>query len=205
MRNFDRALTDIATIRAQLAAGTQFQGFGPEVMALSGLCAIILAMAQSVFRDFLAPSNQHFLWGWAILASLLSALIASEARARAHRHHEGLADQMVQNALEQFLPSAFAGAALFAIFLAYSPANLWLLPGLWQMLVALGLFAALKMLPRSIAIVAAWYFGSAVAIMIMASEAQALEPWMMGFPFAIGQCLMAAILHFAQKELSNEP
>lgn len=199
MRNFDRALMDIATIRSQLAAGTQFQGFGPEVMAVSGLAAIGLACAQSLWPTFLARTPDQLLWGWVILAVTLSVLIIIESRARAKRHHGGLADQMVQNALEQFLPSVFAGAALFAVLLVYNPDNLWLLPGLWQLLVSLGLFSALRMLPRSITIVAAWYFLAAIAILITASDAQSLEPWMMGGPFAVGQWLMAAILHFAQK------
>lgn len=199
MRNFDRALMDIATIRSQLAAGTQFQGFGPEVMALSGFGAIGLAIAQSLWPDLLAHSQELLLSSWVVLAVVLSALIMIEARARARRHHGGLADQMVQNALEQFLPSAFAGAALFAILLGYSPDNLWLLPGLWQLLVALGLFAAMRMLPRSIALVAVWYFLTAMAVLVLASETRVFTPWMMGAPFAIGQCLMAAILHFARK------
>jgi hypothetical protein len=200
MRNFDRALMDIATIRSQLAAGTQFQGFGPEVMAVSGLCAAGLAFAQSLWPALLAQSHEQLLWGWVILALLLSALIMVEARARARRHHAGLANQMVQNALEQFLPSVFAGAALFAIFLLYSPDELWLLPGLWQMLVSLGLFAALKLLPRSVALAAGWYLLSAVGILIMASQTRTLDPWMMGAPFVVGQSLLAAILHLAQKE-----
>lgn len=200
MGNLDRALVDIANIRSQLAAGTVFQGFGPEVMALTGLFALLIMGAQMVWPSLLASSVAAMLWIWVTIALVSSALVAIEARARARRHHAGLADQMVQAALEQFLPAGFAGATLFAVLLVFGPSYLWLLPGLWQMLVALGIFAAMRMLPSQLLLVAAWYFLAGVAMLIIGLEQQTIAPWMMGLPFAFGQLLMAALLHFAQKE-----
>ena len=199
MRNLDRALVDIANIRAQLAAGTTFQGFGPEVMALSGLGAMCLTAAQVIWPSQLASSQEQLLWVWVFLAIVSSVLIGIETRARAHRHHGGLADQMVLNALEQFLPSAFAGASIGAVVLVFSPDQFWLLPGLWQLLVSLGIFAAIRTLPRQIIFVAAWYFLAGIAMMILAAQTRQVEPWMMGLPFTFGQFLMATLLHFAEK------
>ncbi|MEM6497303.1 MAG: hypothetical protein AAF709_11305, partial [Pseudomonadota bacterium] len=70
-------------------------------------------------------------------------------------------------------------------------------PGLWQLLVSLGLFAAVRFLPRAIAIAAAWYFISGIAVLIIASQERSLSPWLMGIPFTVGQLLLAAILHVA--------
>ena len=82
----------------------------------------------------------------------------------------------------------------------FAPDSLWLLPGLWQVLVALGIFASVRSLPPLIALVGAWYFVAGVAVLIVASLGQSLSPWMMGLPFAIGQFLMAAVLYFASGE-----
>ena len=46
MRDIDRALADITNIRSQLATGTMFRGFGPTVIAVTGLLAIATAANQ---------------------------------------------------------------------------------------------------------------------------------------------------------------
>jgi hypothetical protein len=120
--------------------------------------------------------------------------------ARSRRRHGGLSTAMIVNALELFLPAGFAGAVIAAVFLKFSPLNYWMLPGLWQIFVALGTFAAARCLPRTVMLAAAWYFLAGTAVLIMASKELTLSPWMMGLPFGIGQLLMAAVLHFAEGE-----
>ena len=75
-----------------------------------------------------------------------------------------------------------------------------MLPGLWQVLVSLGVFASVRSLPRAIAFAGAWYFVAGFAALLLASESHALSPWTMGLPFVVGQLLMAALLHFASGE-----
>ena len=87
---------------------------------------------------------------------------------------------------------------LLAILLwKFASETLWMLPGLWQVLVSLGLFASVRTLPRSIALAGAWYFISGFTILLLASQSHTLSPWTMGLPFVIGQLLMAALLYFA--------
>jgi hypothetical protein len=205
MRNLDRALADITSIRSQLAAGTMFRGFGPAVIAATGGLALVTAGAQSVWPDELAREPFVFLMCWAATAVVSAALIGAEMLARSRRHHAGLADAMILNAIEQFLPAGFAGGAIAGVLLIFAPEALWILPGLWQILVALGIFASVRTLPRSITLVGAWYFVAGICVLIIASFSQTLSPqnlspWSMGLPFAIGQFLMAAVLHFASGE-----
>ena len=68
------------------------------------------------------------------------------------------------------------------------------MPGLWQILVAVGLFAATRILPRTINIVAAWYFLAGVTVLIVSAQSQSLMPWAMALPFGVGQVLMAVFL-----------
>jgi hypothetical protein len=131
-------------------------------------------------------------------------MILIEMVARSRRHHSGLADAMIHQAVEQFLPSAVAGGLLAAMLWKFAPETLWLLPGLWQVLVSLGVFASVRSLPRTVALAGAWYFVAGFAVLLLASQSHALSPWTMGLPFVIGQSLMATILYFASGESDAE-
>jgi hypothetical protein len=204
MRDIDKALADILAIRSQIAAGTAFRGYGPAAVAATGGLALMTAAAQFLLLD--DPSGQPlvFFLGWAATALLSAAIIGVEMRARSRRHHCGLADAMVHQAVEQFLPAGVAGALLAVMLGRFAPEALWMLPGLWQLLVSLGISASVRSLPRSVAIAAAWYFVAGFATLMLASQDHALSPWTMGLPFVVGQFLMAAILHFASGDFDAE-
>jgi hypothetical protein len=200
MRDLDKALADILAIRSQIAAGTAFRGYGPATVAGTGGLALFTAVVQFLWLDDPTGHPLTFFSGWAATALVSGAMIWIEMRARSRRHHSGLADAMVHQAIEQFLPASIAGA-LFAIMLwKFAPETLWMLPGMWQVFVSLGVFASVRSLPRSVAFGAAWYFVAGFAALLLASQNHALSPWTMGLPFVIGQLLMAAILHFASGE-----
>lgn len=197
MPDLDKALADIGSIRQQLAAGTMFRGFGPAVIAVTGALALATAVAQSIWLDDPTGQPHLFFASWVIASAASAALIGAEMIARTRRHHSGLADAMILNAIEQFLPAGAAGVAIGVVLFEFSPGSLWMLPGLWQILVSLGLFAAVRSLPRAVALAAAWYFVAGVGVLMLSSQTQALSPWAMGLPFAVGQLLLAAILHLA--------
>ncbi len=204
MRDLDKALADILAIRSQIAAGTAFRGYGPTAVAATGGMALVTALLQHFWLE--NPSGEPLLFfaGWAVTALLSGALIWIEMRARSHRHHSGLADAMIHQAFEQFIPAGVAGALLAVMLLKFAPETLWMLPGLWQLLVALGVFASVRSLPRTVAFAGAWYFLAGFSTLLLASQSHALSPWTMGLPFVAGQLLMAAILHFASGENDAE-
>ena len=111
---------------------------------------------------------------------------------------------MIHQAVEQFLPAGVAGVLLAVVLWKFAPETLWMLPGLWQVLVSLGVFASVRSLPRTVAFAGAWYFLSGFAVVVLASQSHTLSPWTMGLPFVIGQLLMAAILYFASGEIDVE-
>jgi hypothetical protein len=196
MSDLHKALADIGSIRLHLAAGTLFRGFGPPVIAVTGLFAIVAAALQSLLFD---PADAlDFFVVWMAVAGISAGLIGIEMIARTRRHHGGLADAMLFNAVEHFLPVGAAGVVICLILLRLAPDVSWLLPGLWQMLVGVGLFVALRFLPRTIAIAAAWYFLAGAAVLIMSSLTRTLSPWAMGIPFGVGQLIVAALLHMAE-------
>jgi hypothetical protein len=204
MSDLDKALADIIAIRSQLAAGTAFRGYGPATMAATSAVAIVTAVLQHFFLDDPTRQPLLFLVSWAIAAVVSLAMIGIEMRARSWRHHSGLADAMIHQAVEQFLPAGVAGVLLAVLLWKFAPEAVWMLPGLWQVLTSLGVFASVRSLPRSVALAGAWYFLAGFAVLLVASTHHVLSPWTMGLPFAIGQALMAAILYFASGEVDVE-
>ncbi len=200
MHDVDRALSQIADIRSQMAASTRFRGFGPHAVALTGLLAIGVALAQTVWPAALAPDDLTFVAVWAAAAAVAIAIVASETLTRSRRLHGAMADSMIGGTLRLFLPFATAGALIAFVFVTVAPASVRLLPGLWQMLVALAGFAAIPSLPRPIVWAAGWYLLTGTIVLTLAGQSGSLSPWMMGVPFGLGQGLVAAILHVAASD-----
>jgi hypothetical protein len=204
MRDLDKALADIIEIRSQIAAGTAFRGYGPAAVAATGAVALITAILQYLWLADPTGNPLIFFVGWIAAALLSAGMIWFEMQARSRRHHSGLADAMIHQAIEQCLPAAVAGALLAVVLWKFAPEALWMLPGLWQMLVSLGVFASVRSLPRTVALAGTWYFLSGFLVLLLASQTHGLSPWTMGVPFAIGQSLMAAILYFASGDTDVE-
>ena len=204
MRELDKALADIDTIRSQLAAGTSFRGYGPAALVVTALLGLVTALAQSLWLDDPAARPEIFIGTWALAAILAAAVVGWEMRRRAHRHHTGLADAMIHQAMEQFLPAAAAGVLLTLVLWWFVREALWLLPGLWQVFVGMGIFSAVRTLPRGTALVGGWYLAAGLAVIALTAEARALSPWLMGIPFIIGQLAMAGVIYRATRGTDAE-
>jgi hypothetical protein len=88
-----------------------------------------------------------------------------------------------------------AGALLTMVLVRTAPQCLWTLPGFWQVLYSLGIFASCRLLPRSMFGVAVFYLLSGLMTLALAQGDRALNPWAMGLPFCVGQFLAAAVLY----------
>jgi hypothetical protein len=194
MHELDQALIDIKTLRGQAARGIEFRGYGPATVALTGVLAVAASILQA--RDIPAPAQHVADWFglWVATAGLSAALIGAEVLLRARRVHGGLADDMVRAALRQLLPSAAAGVLLAAVLWRFAPGSLWILPGMWQILLSLGIFAAGRDLAPAMVLPAVWYLLTGTACLALAQGANALSPWAMGAPFALGEALAAGVL-----------
>lgn len=194
MHDLEKALGEIGDIRAKLATNAMFRGFGPRIVAITGLLALLNALAQTLWPEIFADSAQRYIWSWIAIGVIATALTATEMWARSRRIHGGLADAMLSNAAEQFLPAGVAGAAITAVILKFSAEQSWLLPGLWQIILSIGIFSAARSLTKAINIIAAWYFVSGIVVLILCAQTHQLSPWHMGLPFTAGQLAAALIL-----------
>jgi hypothetical protein len=197
-------LADITTIRSQMARGTEFRGYGPVTLAVTGMLALLAAGLQTLLVP--APIDDIFAYLvlWVLTAAISVGLIGIEMVARTRRIHSGLADEMIRAASEQFIPAGIAGALVSFVLFQHAPQSLWMLPGLWQIFYSLGLFAACRSLPRPMRAAAAWYLVAGLASLAFTSEANALSPWAMALPFGFGQLLIAAVLYCCTGENDAE-
>lgn len=193
MNEVEAALHDIARIRDQLAASTRFRGFAPPIVALTGGMAAVLAGWQTMRAE-------SGLLVWILLAAVSVLMIGTEAIVRARRIHRSMADRLINTTLQRFMPTALAGAVLAAVILMRAPEFTRFLPGLWQVQIAVGIFAMQGNLPREMIWVAAFYFATGAAALLLAGDPGVPIPWLMGVPFALGQVLAAVILHYAAKQ-----
>jgi hypothetical protein len=197
MQDLQRALADISAIRDQIARGTVFRGYGPAALAATGVLALVSALVQAQWISDPLRDVDAYLALWVATAALAVLIVGGEAVRRSRREHDGLADDMLRAAAEQFLPAGAAGVLLTAVLVRQAPASLWMLPGLWQVLFSLGVFASCRSLPRPMIAVAIWYLAAGLACLAWSTGAYALSPWAMGVPFFVGQMLAAILLKFS--------
>ena len=198
MKDLNEALIEITTIRRQIVRTAEFRGYGPVTVAMTGLVAIAAAEVQAR----LLPSASHdiviYLTLWISTAAIAISLIGFEMIIRSRTIHSSLGPEMILHAVEQLVPSGVAGALLTAVLIRVAPETVWMLPGLWQILFSLGVFASARFLPRAVFVVAAWYLFAGLVCLAIAASVRLLSPWMMGLPFGIGQLLAAAILQWSE-------
>lgn len=199
MNDLNKALGEISSIRRQVARSTEFRGYGPATLAMTGVLALVAAAVQS----WAVPDAPHhlaaFLGVWVSTAVIASALTGVEVYRRTQRVHSGMSDEMLRMAVEQFLPSAASGLLITIVLLRSVPAVTWMLPGLWQVIFSLGIFASCRFLPRLMVAAGVWYLLTGL-ILISLGDARTFSPWAMGIPFCVGQLLAAGILLWSTKK-----
>jgi hypothetical protein len=203
MNDLNRALEQIGSIRRQVARSTEFRGYGPATLAATGVFAVAAAAVQMRTLPNAGNRISAYLGIWITTAVLSATLIAVHTYLRARRVHSGMADEMLRIAVEQFLPSAAAGALITYVLVHYAPASLWMLPGLWQVTFSLGVFSSCRFLPRPMAAAGVWYLLTGLFCLSLA-DARAFSPWAMGIPYGAGQLLVAGILLFSKREAADE-
>jgi len=203
MDDLAKALGAITDIRRQVAHSTEFRGYGPVTLAVTGLFAILAASGQAIWLPHPADRGLDYLTIWISTAVLSATLIGFHTFTRAHRVHSGMADEMIHMAVEQFLPSVGAGALVTLVLGRCVSSALWMLPGLWQIIFSLGVFSSYSFLPRPMMLAGAWYLLTGLTCLMLAGN-RALSPLTMGVPFGMGQMIVAGILLVTSEEARDD-
>jgi hypothetical protein len=203
MSDVREALSEIRSIRGHMARYVEFRGYGPFTLASTGVLALVIALLQKVWAVNLEREPERFLAMWIGVAAVSLTLIGIETFARARRIHSVLAMQMLHAAVEQFLPAIVAGILLTAVLARVAPQSLWMLPGLWQIMFSLGVFASCRFLPTGTFWVGVWYLATGMACLAIGPDVPA-SPWEMGIPFGVGHLLVAGVLLFGYRRHHEE-
>ena len=204
MTDLNQALVDIRDIRRQVARTTEFRGYGPLTLSATAVLAVLAGAAQSYWIAEPASHPAQYVALWLSTGVLCAALITTQMLTRARRLHSGMADEMIRMAVAQFLPAGVAGAILPFVLLHVTHTVFWMLPGLWQIVFSLGVFASCRCLPRPMLLAGVWFLLSGLGCVALGDD-RALAPAMMSGAFAIGMMLVAAIHYFtAPKAMTDE-
>jgi hypothetical protein len=203
MTDLNQALVDIRNIRRQVARTTEFRGYGPLTLSATAVIALLAGMAQPHWVSEPATHPDSYVALWLATGVFCAALIVTQMLTRVRRLHSGMADEMVRMAVAQFLPAGIAGAILPFVLLHLTPKVFWMLPGLWQIIFSLGVFASCRCLPRPMLLVGAWFFLTGFALIALGDN-RALAPAAMAGAYALGMTLVAAIHHLSAKKASTD-
>lgn len=194
MQDLEHALSDIKTLRSQLARSTPFRGYSASAFAATSLLAMVAAGLQTWLLPQPNRDVESFVALWVITAMLAGLIIGVDVIARSRRAHLGLANEMIYTALEQLLPAGVAGALLTYVILRFAPEVAWMLPGLWQVMLSLGIFAACRSLPAPLVSLGVWYLATGLVCLAVGHDLP-LSALAMGVPFGVGQLLAAGLIH----------
>lgn len=204
MTELEKALADIEAIKGQIARSAEFRGYGPATIALTGLLAILAAVFQGLWLPNPAEQVGAYIAIWTTTAGIAAALVGVETVTRSRRLHSGLADEMIATAIGQFIPALAAGLLLTFVLFRFAPQSLWMLPGLWQILFGLGIFASCSLLPKTLFAAGIWYLSCGLIVLAATSDDWAFAPSAMGVPFGAGQLIFAALLYRALGGIDGE-
>ncbi len=200
MTDLYKALAQIHAIRDQVARGTEFRGYGAETVAATGLLATAAAVVQALALKHPNENLAAYLGIWIATAAVAVLVTGLQTINRTRRVHSGLAREMMASAAESFAPAVGAGVLVTLALVRGAPQDLWMLPGLWQVFYGLGIFSSCRFLPRQMFAVGLWFMATGALCLTAGTGAHALSPWEMGFPFGVGQLLIAAVLKFGYRK-----
>jgi hypothetical protein len=189
------ALTQISEIRQQMARTEVFRGYRALPVAFSGALAVVAAVVQEVLIRDPSVEMTEYLGLWIGTAVVSAVAAGAEMVIRSRGPGAALGREITWLAVEQFVPCLAAGALLTLVLTRSAPESLWMLPGLWQILFSLGVFASCRLLPRATFGVAIFYLLAGLLTLALARGEWAFSPWAMGGPFGVGQVFAAGVLY----------
>jgi hypothetical protein len=198
MTDLNQALVEIRSIRRQVAQTTEFRGYGPATLFATAVLAVAAGVIQAYWLPDASANPAEYLALWLGAAVFCAALIGSQMLARANRIHSNMADEMIRMAVAQFMPAAVVGVVLPFLLLRARQGLFWMLPGLWQVVFGLGVFACCRCLPRAMLLAGGWFVLTGLGCIAL-GDARALAPVTMSVAFGVGMALVAAIHYFSAK------
>lgn len=192
--NTQQALSDIREIGDILARTQHTSCIRPAPIACTAVAAIVAASFADVTTHPMLVGDRSFVSYWLAVAVVCAAMIAIDLGRRYWTTDSELQRGRTRVAIYQFAPCLLVGgfATLCLLPVIEHPSSL--LPGLWCIIVSLGIFATLSNAPPAMIFPAAFYAIIGGLFWRFDEWAVGLGSWSMGFAFGIGQLWTALIL-----------
>ncbi|WP_052031739.1 hypothetical protein [Novipirellula maiorica] len=191
----DEALQQLDLISAVADRSRTFDGLRAAPTAASGVIALLAAAIQMRLITSSPTPLESYLLLWIGVAAVSLLIVIADMTVRYYRDPTARARRMTLEVLSRLAPAIVVGAALTLIVFVTAPEVAWMLPGLWSVLLGLGIFAASSLLPRSLSQIAIWYIGCGLGVLMLSHGDVALSPLTMAIPFGGGQCFAAWRMH----------
>ncbi len=198
------ALSQISEIRLRMAETEIFRGYRALPVACSGVLAFAAALTQPIWVPNPSSDITTYCVLWIAVAAISMAGAGLTMVLRDRLRAASQTREITLLALSQLLPSLVVGMVLTVVIIRFVPTAAGLLPGLWQLLFSLGLFASCRILPQATLMVAVFYLVSGAVTLALSGTEWVLNPWMMGAPFGLGQLLAASVLYWNLERATDE-
>ncbi len=181
-----QALNQLAEIQDTLSRTQVYRGYRPLTVGVTSGLALLAGWLSHSY----APATV-----WPLIAALSVALVGGEMAYDYWANFSNHQQRLARRVLLQFLPGLFLGGVWTAVWI-HSGNNAAMLPALWAMSYAYCLLSSRPHLPAGIGYVAVFYAlcGLALTTPLGASRFNLG----MTLTFALGQGLLALILHWNQ-------
>ncbi len=186
------ALDRISHIHAQLAKTEVYRGSRPWPILAAGVVGFAAAAAQ----PHVVPlgDGRGFVSYWTVVGSIAAVVSAFEIVVGYARPRSDVARRGTRIVVSQFAPALVAGAIL-TVAIGRTPDAIPLLPGLWAVVFALGLFALRPYAPRGTGWVALFYLCAGGLMLTGTVDDASLGGWRVGGVFGVGQLAAAFVMH----------
>jgi len=170
-------------------------GYRSASTAFTGLVALAAAGVQWEWGADVTVERYLALWIGAAVVSLV--VVGAEMVVRCRRSQSELQRENTIAAAEQFVPCLAAGFLVTLVIAQSARGEVWMLPGLWGVLFAMGIYSSKRMLPRGAGIIAGFYLLAGVVDLRFMAREGVPTAWAMAGTFGMGQLMAAGLLYFA--------
>lgn len=188
-----RALADLEEVRTRLAAVQRFRGLSGGAAWASGLAAFAAGAYQMLTLPHPTTPSQceRYVSIWIACLACSLAINYGAILMWLARNWSVRSRVQIKTVGMTILPSIVAGGLFTAALVARG--ELGLLPGMWCLCYALGLFSSRAMAPPGTIAVAA-LFAAAGTSLLFAPGLNALVWWAMPATFGLGQLIVGALV-----------
>ena len=196
-----KAVDQLAEIYAQVSKTELYQGFKSGPLAITGLSALVAALLQPYWVE--PEQIGMFVNFWVFIAIVNVMFIGSILGYRYLYLETDWERAKTRNILMQFIPCLFAGALVTSVS-DFNYALIAYLPGLWSLIMGLGILATRPYLSNHLFWDGMYYLAAAIVLFWLAQNELSLQPWAMGLTFGLGQLLGAAIIYWDVERYETE-